>query len=189
MPFAENQRIVLIQTDDANFELVEPITYLGNTDRFEVAAGSGTDLASVPKPLQWLIPRYGRYTKAAILHDYLWRSGVVSKRDADGIFRRAMRELGVPTVRRWMMWAAVRSVSAVTDLRTTLKAGVVSFLGLLAVAVLSLGFVLVPLAVVSVWLLLFWVVEAVAWVVGWIRNRIVPARDRTKLNPPRPVVP
>jgi hypothetical protein len=28
--------------------------------------------------------------------------------EADGIFRRAMRELGVPFLRRWLMWGAVR---------------------------------------------------------------------------------
>ena len=60
----------------------------------------------------WLLPRYGRYTKAAILHDHLWRvavpAGELSLRDADGILRRALRELGVPFLRRWLMWAAVR---------------------------------------------------------------------------------
>jgi Protein of unknown function (DUF1353) len=32
----------------------------------------------------------------------------LSRLDADGIFRQAMRELGVPFLRRWIMWAAVR---------------------------------------------------------------------------------
>jgi hypothetical protein len=60
----------------------------------------------------WFLPRYGRYTKAAILHDYLWRvvvpGGQLSRLQADGIFRQAMRELNVPFLRRWIMWAAVR---------------------------------------------------------------------------------
>ena len=57
---------------------------------------------------------YGRYTRAAILHDYLWRFRVgnatdpVSRRDADRLLRRVMRELGVPFLRRWIMWTAVR---------------------------------------------------------------------------------
>ncbi|HVL90877.1 MAG TPA: DUF1353 domain-containing protein, partial [Actinomycetota bacterium] len=57
-----------------------------------------------------MLPRSGRYTKAAVLHDHLWRTPIdgVSFGDADGIFRRCMRELGVPFLRRWLMWAAVR---------------------------------------------------------------------------------
>lgn len=30
-----------------------------------------TDLASAPRILTWLLPGYGKYTKAAVLHDYL----------------------------------------------------------------------------------------------------------------------
>lgn len=37
----------------------------------------------------------GVYTRSAILHDYLLQTGVVPVRDADGLFRRSMRELGV----------------------------------------------------------------------------------------------
>ena len=71
-----------------------------------------TDFASVPRVYVWFIPRYGRYTKAAILHDYLCSIEVPARRisriEADGIFRQAMRELGVPFLCRWIMWAAVR---------------------------------------------------------------------------------
>jgi hypothetical protein len=41
----------------------------------------------------WFLPRYGRYTKAAILHDHQWRdlatNGEISWVDADALFRRA----------------------------------------------------------------------------------------------------
>ena len=57
----------------------------------------GTDFASVPRFFVWFIPRYGRYTKAAIIHDHLWRDqvgkGAICFRDADGLFRQAMRSL------------------------------------------------------------------------------------------------
>jgi hypothetical protein len=59
-------------------------------------AGFRTDLATVPRVVTWLIPRFGVYTLAAILHDWLCtegiRSGAVTSREADGIFRRVMRE-------------------------------------------------------------------------------------------------
>lgn len=111
MPFIDTENIDIIQTGDTTFQLAHPVTYTGKVQSFTVPAGQDTDLASVPVGLTWLIPRYGRWTKAAILHDYLWRSGVISKSDADGIFRRALRELGVPIHKRWVFWSAVRLAS------------------------------------------------------------------------------
>ena len=89
------------------------LVYKGNRDEFEVPVDSETDFASVPDMFQWLIRPTGQYTKAAVLHDYLWRHrhDDVSYHDADGIFRRAMSELGVPLLRRWLMWSAVRWAS------------------------------------------------------------------------------
>jgi hypothetical protein len=50
-------------------------TFRGNIGRLLVPASPEaaftTDLASVPRVLTWLFPRYGMYTKAAVLHDYL----------------------------------------------------------------------------------------------------------------------
>lgn len=112
MGFGRHSRVVVEQVDDANWRVVEPLQYEGKHERFTVPAGSATDFASVPRIFVWLLPRYGRYTKAAILHDYLWREqvsrGGMSWVEADAVFRRAMRELGVPFLRRWVMWAAVR---------------------------------------------------------------------------------
>ncbi|WP_458688429.1 DUF1353 domain-containing protein [Nocardia tengchongensis] len=50
----------------------------------------------------------GAYTRAAIVHDYLCGHAPVDRSDADGIFRRMLRECGVSAPQRWMMWAAVR---------------------------------------------------------------------------------
>lgn len=97
--------------DSTTWETLRALTYHGNTDDFVVPEHERTDFASVPRVFVWFLPRYGRYTKAAILHDHLWRVAVpngLSRLDADGIFRQAMRELGVPFLRRWIMWAAVR---------------------------------------------------------------------------------
>ncbi len=57
--------------------------------------------------LAWLVPPYGLFTPAAVLHDHLWRvlvpAGGIDPVDADGLFRRAMHELGVPFLIRWFM--------------------------------------------------------------------------------------
>src|SRR5438093_10277510 len=100
------------EISDQIWQLLKGIDYQGNQDLFQVPIGQHTDFASVPKVFVWFLPRYGRYTKAAILHDYLWRKAVpqgrITRLHADALFRRAMRDLHVAFLRRWIMWAAVR---------------------------------------------------------------------------------
>ena len=88
---------------------------MDQTADFTAAPPMHTDFASVPRAFVWFLPRYGRYTKAAILHDHLWQvevpKGHITRREADGILRQAMRQLEVPFLRRWIMWTAVRWVS------------------------------------------------------------------------------
>jgi len=75
-----------------------------------------TDLASIPSLAGWLVPKDGRHTPAALVHDamilspgethcYLGRK--VDAEEADKIFRLGMQFLGVKFWRRWMIWAAV----------------------------------------------------------------------------------
>lgn len=163
MPFVEGD-VVVKQTSQERWEIVEQLIYEGNEEAFIVQPGFSTDLASVPRVAVWLLPRYGKYTKAAILHDYLWheaRAGLFNKYDADGIFRRAMRELDVPFVRRWVMWAAVRLGSG----RDAIRPGLGQFLLALLVAVPTLALILAPAAAILVALAIFWVVEALFFLV------------------------
>jgi hypothetical protein len=92
--------------------LTEDLIYDGFHASFVVPAGFQTDFASIPRWLNWLIPKYGkRYNKAAVLHDHLCieaRGGRFSRRDADGLFRRCLREASVIYWRRRLMWIGVR---------------------------------------------------------------------------------
>jgi hypothetical protein len=111
--FSDGSTVVVEEIDSKNWKVMRRFSYTGRDGvPFEVPVGSTTDFASVPRFFTWFLPRYGKYTKAAILHDRLWRhyvpAGALSFVDADGIFRRAMRELEVPFLQRWIMWAAVR---------------------------------------------------------------------------------
>ena len=112
MSFTPDSEVRVKELEGSDWELLRILEYKGNRDHYEVPEGLETDFASVPRVFVWFLPRYGRYTKAAILHDYLWReavpAGELTLAEADGIFRRAMWELGVPFLRRWMMWGAVR---------------------------------------------------------------------------------
>jgi hypothetical protein len=112
----------------------------------------------VPGLFTWLVPRYGRFTKAAILHDFLCdeaKEGRFIRSQADGIFRRVMRELGVGFIRRWVMWAAVRLGSGWGVFQPNLW----QFLLVLLIAAPTAAFVLTPTVVILVALAVFWIVE------------------------------
>ncbi|MGW4773745.1 DUF1353 domain-containing protein [Nocardia sp. NPDC004278] len=164
----------VVEELDAQFwRVVEPLVYHGATAEFVIPAGFRTDFASVPRALVWLVPRYGIYTRAAILHDYLRSSNAVSVADADGIFRRCLREFRVSIPRRYMMWAAVR-------LGSRLRGANLGDIALVVViAIPSLVFLAIPVTVVTVFLLLFWLVELVFWGFGRVARR-------TAAPPPEP---
>lgn len=67
-----------------------------------------TDLSSVPRlPILFALDG-GKAVKAAVVHDYLYRSGMYPRAMADAIFREAMEVSGVGWFRRWRFWAGVR---------------------------------------------------------------------------------
>ena len=103
-------KLCVVESEFSSYEWVlsRRLIYSGRDHEFLIPAGFQTDFASVPRPLWVLFPPYGKYTKAAVVHDWLYVERPVSRKDADGIFRRIMRELGVPWWRRYLMWAAVR---------------------------------------------------------------------------------
>lgn len=77
-------------------------------ETFVVPRGFVTDLASIPRLLWVVLPPIGENERAAVLHDWLYTTGKVSRARADAIFRRAMAEDGVGFFTRWTMWAGVR---------------------------------------------------------------------------------
>ena len=164
MPFLSADVIVRVVGVEY-FDLVDELVYEGRDDhgqehRFAVPAAFHTDFASVPRPFLWLLPRYGVYTRAAILHDYLCdHPDLINRARADGIFREAMRELEVPFARRWAMWAAVRLASRLRGI------GFKEFWQFLAVMIQASLFLLIPTVVIVVWLGLFWLVETVIFVI------------------------
>ena len=162
MPFRQHQ-VDVRSIGDKDWILVSPLEYEGKVDHFLVPAGTETDFASVPRPFVWFLPTYGPYTKAAILHDYLWRHAVpkgdISLADADGIFRRAMRELRVPFLRRWMMWAAVRLGALIKPGGT--RRWIRESWRVLPVSLLALPITLPPALLVLLALGVFFVVEMI----------------------------
>jgi hypothetical protein len=171
--FPESSYVLVKQLDDPKshdkeWAVEHELVYEGNRDRFVVPVEFKTDFASVPRVFVWFIPRYGRYTRAAILHDMLWRQAKESRggwRDADALFRRAMRELKVPFLKRWIMWSAVRWGS-LKNFRHGGATGWWRDLPLVALfTILAIPIVLPPAAVILAALLVFLVYEVIAWVI------------------------
>jgi hypothetical protein len=84
--------------DGRRFKVTEEFCYhvgeLGSRDIIKVPAGFVTDLASIPRILWAIYPPFGKYTKAAVVHDLLYREGKRSRKEADTIFYEAMKVSG-----------------------------------------------------------------------------------------------
>jgi hypothetical protein len=92
-----------------DWRLVEPFKYEDEDHAIFVPGGFVTDFASIPRGLWNIFPPWGKYGKAAIVHDYLYRTkGQTSKRTADLIFLRGMEVLEVPKWKRKVMYWAVK---------------------------------------------------------------------------------
>jgi Protein of unknown function (DUF1353) len=185
--FLEGTVVDVQEISEQKWKLLKQMDYQGAKELFQVPAGQTTDFASVPRIFVWFLPRYGRYTKAAILHDYLWEEKVpqgMSRIDADGLFRQAMRELNVPFLRRWIMWAAVRWAAL---FKPDGRAGWLKELPrVLFFTLVGLFVVLPPVLPILFSLVVFHLMEWIAWVPLKITNAIKAKarKPETRVNEP-----
>ena len=122
--------------------------------RLVIPVETRTDLASIPRPAEWLFRRYGAYTDAAVIHDELCDPKYPGDQRfyADWLFRNLMtRDLRVFPPRAWIMWAAV-SIATFKDRRL-----------LVFLALVLTQLVIWAAGVVLVWQLSWW---GVALIVG-----------------------
>lgn len=145
--------------NDTTWELLKDVVYKDHDTEYRVPVGYHTDFASVPRATSWLYPRTGAYSAAAIIHDWLITdmlpTGYVESNHVDRVFRTAMRELGVPLARRWVMWAGVR-LGAIGNKKR--RSGSLRTLpGVLLVLLLSSPVVLPPSLVVQLMTTVLWV--------------------------------
>ena len=73
-----------------------------------VHAGFVTDFASVPRMFWLILPPWGRYAPAAVVHDFLYYTGHLPRAKADRIFLVLMAKRGVPAWKRYLIYWAVR---------------------------------------------------------------------------------
>lgn len=93
------------------YKLFAPLVYENNTFAIKAHAGFETDGASIPAVLHGVIgcPFGEAYTKAAVIHDALYRSALLSRKMSDYIFLEAMLSLGVDRPKARAMYLAVRA--------------------------------------------------------------------------------
>jgi hypothetical protein len=111
--FVTSLRIERIEDASADgrgtWRLIDALLYDSTIAGMLVApAGFVTDLASVPRmPFAYLLAG-GIGHAAAVIHDWLYCCHRVPRSTADAVFYEALRVLGVPRWRAWLMWAGVR---------------------------------------------------------------------------------
>ena len=97
--------------DGRSVVLVRDYEYEINGYVISVPKGFVSDLASVPRMFWSLFPPFGKYTQASIIHDYLYskqNDTGINKILADKIFLFVMKECGVGTIKRNLMYQAVK---------------------------------------------------------------------------------
>lgn len=105
---------------DETFSLLSRFRYhvgeIGSGEVIDVPPSFKTDFASIPRLFWNIIPPYGKHGKAAVIHDYLYRTGGYfgrySRKRCDEIFLEAMRVLGVGAFKAGIMFRAVRIFGA-----------------------------------------------------------------------------
>lgn len=172
-----DQGIPLLQVSDNEFEVGATLYYRGDTgldSSFDDAVRTlplnrarRSDLASVPAALRWFERPHGIHTPAALFHDYLLVHGPdlrvadasVQPQQADLLFRFMLKDLGVPTVKRYLLWTAVA-------LRTRWVTSRLSLIVWTLLSVTGLGLFVAALAGVGLpdWIGSRWVVLAVTGV-------------------------
>jgi hypothetical protein len=94
----EKNKLILDPNSNGKAILLDDYVYSINGYEIKVFKGFITDGASVPKSLQWIYNPFGKYIKAAVIHDYLYstyNNTGINRTLADKIFKHIMKETGV----------------------------------------------------------------------------------------------
>lgn len=84
------------------------VGYKGSDETITVPLGFVTDFASIPRAFWALLPRWGKYGTAAVVHDYLYWDQSLDRKKVDDIFLEGMEVLEVGKWTRMTIYNAVR---------------------------------------------------------------------------------
>lgn len=111
----EKTKLILEPISNGKAVLMQDYIYSINGYDIKVFKGFVTDGASVPHSLRWLYNPFGRYIKAAVVHDYLYsvyNNTGINRTLSDKIFRHIMKETGVDSRIVRKFYAAVKYFGA-----------------------------------------------------------------------------
>ena len=118
-PLGDGKNWQIIYSTEGNDRFAYEIGKEGSGLMVKPPANFVTDFASVPRLFWWLLPRWGRYGNAAVIHDFLYRDGHLirieppritkpTRKRADEIFLEGMIVLRVKPWKRQMIYWGVR---------------------------------------------------------------------------------
>ena len=107
-----NALVVSPMADGKTWVLLRPFGYdvgeEGSGDAVDVDIGFMTDFASIPRIFWILLPRWGKYGNATVVHDWLYWAQVKTRRVSDNIMLEAMGVLSVPSWKKYLIYWMVR---------------------------------------------------------------------------------
>lgn len=100
-------KLKMTPINDDEFELLDDFVWQCNENTIIIPKGFVTDLASVPKLVRFLpyLDPLGKNKEPAVLHDYLYSKQIVTRKQADKLFRKALKIEKIPS-----FWAGVHYV-------------------------------------------------------------------------------
>ena len=92
MPYLTNLDVRIIRKGQV--QLLADFQYrIPDTDTIIlVPEGAKSDFASIPRMFRWFVSGTDKTRKPAVIHDYLYRNGIGTRKWADQVFRMAMKE-------------------------------------------------------------------------------------------------
>ena len=109
------KRILVVSPlpDGKTWVIREPFGYdietTGDPESVEVPVGFLTDFATIPRLFWFVLPKWGKYGNAAVIHDFIYWMQDRSRSEADKIFLEAMGVLKVGGLVKYTIYYAVRA--------------------------------------------------------------------------------
>lgn len=111
-PDVEDVKVAILHGQEYDYILLEEYIYITKAGlKIIVPKGFRTDFASTPKFMWNIIPPTGKYTRASLVHDFLYSTDcklILNRRVCDSIFNEVMEAHGTSVYRRESMYRAVR---------------------------------------------------------------------------------
>jgi hypothetical protein len=105
--------VVVPFNDNKHWMLAADLRYIVGDTELEIVVPGGfvTDFASIPRAFWGFgFSPHEKYSKAAIVHDYLYWTQICTRQQSDNIFMIAMQESSVPHVQREEVYFWVRQL-------------------------------------------------------------------------------